>query len=49
MSELQPRCLDCGRPIAQRSLCAACEQDRVMQQAELASRPPQGKGMRCND
>ena len=49
MSQLEQRCEDCGRPVASRALCAACEQDRMMQQSELASAAASGKGLHCND
>ncbi len=49
MSQLEPRCPDCGRAVPVRALCAACEQDRVMEQVQLAARASFGKGLRCND
>ncbi len=49
MSQLESRCVDCGRPVLGRVLCPACEQDRMMQQSELASAASSGKGLRCND
>jgi|GEM_PF-7024699 len=49
MSVLQPRCPDCGRVVAARALCAACEQDRVMEQVQLNAAASSGQGLRCND
>jgi len=49
MSELERRCADCGRPVPQRSLCSQCEQDRMLQQSQLASAASAGKGLHCND
>ena len=33
MLELQ--CPDCGAPVSSEALCAACDQDREMQRAEV--------------
>lgn len=49
MSQLERRCIDCGRPVPAGALCPACEQDRMMEQSQLASATFSGKGLRCND
>jgi uncharacterized OB-fold protein len=49
MPELELRCPDCGRAVPLAALCAACEQDRVMEQAQLSASASLGKGLRCND
>ncbi len=49
MSKLEQRCIDCGRPVPARALCPACEQDRMIEQSQLASAASSGKGLRCND
>jgi len=49
MSQLEPCCPDCGRAVPVSALCSACEQDRVMEQVQLAAPASSGKGLRCND
>lgn len=49
MSPLEPRCPDCGRPVPDADLCAACEQDRAMQEAQLPQSGYAGKGLYCID
>jgi hypothetical protein len=49
MSELQPRCPDCGKPVPVRRLCAACEQDRALEAEQLAVSGMNGRGLYCND
>lgn len=39
MTQLEPHCADCGTPVSTGSLCAACEQDRSMQLAEVDETP----------
>lgn len=35
MTQLEPHCPDCGRPVATDTLCSACEQDREMEVAQI--------------
>jgi uncharacterized OB-fold protein len=49
MGQLEPLCPDCGRPMPSRVLCSACEQDRAMEQKQLAGAGSERKGLRCND
>lgn len=48
MSILDARCTNCGRP-ATATLCPPCEQDRMLEQAQMEGRRTLGLGMPCND
>jgi hypothetical protein len=47
MRSFEQRCRNCGAATAGNELCAPCEQDRLLEQAQLAS--GERRGMRCTD